>query len=285
MAETFGAVAGALSVAALFNNCVDCFGYIQLGRRFGRDFERYQLKLDITRCRISRWGEAIAINTNPHFATDTPHDITSQQAWRILDQIRLLFEEAQRSSSRYDPPAGSRALAPSELTLVARNLHGRMEDIAHRRQRRTGLWKKVAWALYDSKHLEKLVGDITGLVGDLEHLYPMEMQRRNLIGPEIEGVEDELSFLALEDAASGTDDLLAKAVADKMEAIATRNHSKDIQTEESARVRVGNEWSEGVLSRGVPAMDKTENSAGAITARGASAVHIGTKYGGRGIFD
>jgi hypothetical protein len=34
MAEVFGTVAGALSVAALFNNCVDCFEYIQLGRHF-----------------------------------------------------------------------------------------------------------------------------------------------------------------------------------------------------------------------------------------------------------
>jgi hypothetical protein len=33
MAEVFGTVAGALSVAALFN-CVDCFEYIQLGRHF-----------------------------------------------------------------------------------------------------------------------------------------------------------------------------------------------------------------------------------------------------------
>lgn len=38
MAEVFGIVSGALSVAALFKNCVDCFEYIQLGRNFGRDY-------------------------------------------------------------------------------------------------------------------------------------------------------------------------------------------------------------------------------------------------------
>lgn len=131
MAEAFGAVAGALSVAALFNNCVDCFGYIQLGRRFGRDFERCQLKLDITRPRISRWEEAVDVNADPRFATNGSDDIASQQAWRILDQIRLLFGEAQRSSSRYGPPAESRALTQSGLTPVVRNLHTRMEDIVH----------------------------------------------------------------------------------------------------------------------------------------------------------
>ncbi|KAJ4310785.1 hypothetical protein N0V84_010793 [Fusarium piperis] len=280
MAETFGAVAGALSVAALFNNCVDCFGYIQLGRHFGRDFERCQLKLDIT-----RWGEAVHVNTDPRFATNGPDDIASQQAWRILDQIRLLFEEAQKSSSRYGLPVDSRALGRSDLTPVFRSLHSRMEDIVHQRQRQTRLWKKFAWALHDSKHLEKLIGDIAGLVGDLENLYPAEMQRRGLVGLEMEEVDDELSLLALQDAAYGTDHLLSEAVADKMKAIASRNEANNILTEGTARVRVGNEWSESVLSGGVSVMDKTENKAGAIIARGGSIVHIGTTYGGRGIFD
>ncbi|RKK66012.1 hypothetical protein BFJ69_g15783 [Fusarium oxysporum] len=37
MAEVFGVVASALSVAALFNNVVDCLKYIQLGGNFGAD--------------------------------------------------------------------------------------------------------------------------------------------------------------------------------------------------------------------------------------------------------
>lgn len=31
MAEVFGIIAGNLSAAAVFNNVVDCFGYVQLG--------------------------------------------------------------------------------------------------------------------------------------------------------------------------------------------------------------------------------------------------------------
>lgn len=38
MAKVFGVIAGALNVAALFNNCIDCFEFVQLGRRFGRDY-------------------------------------------------------------------------------------------------------------------------------------------------------------------------------------------------------------------------------------------------------
>jgi hypothetical protein len=54
MAETFGTVAAVLSVAALFNNCVDCFEYVQLGRHFGQDYERCELKVDIAQTRLSR---------------------------------------------------------------------------------------------------------------------------------------------------------------------------------------------------------------------------------------
>ena len=72
MAEIFGTVASALSVAALFNNCVDCFEYIQLGRRFGQDYERPQLKVDIAKTRLSRWGEAVAIHRDSRFTTAMP---------------------------------------------------------------------------------------------------------------------------------------------------------------------------------------------------------------------
>jgi hypothetical protein len=74
MAQVFGTVSGALSVAARFNNCVDCFEYIQLGGHFGRDFERCQLKLDLAKIRSSRRGKAVDINDHPRFATNTPDD-------------------------------------------------------------------------------------------------------------------------------------------------------------------------------------------------------------------
>jgi hypothetical protein len=99
MAEVFGTVAGALSVAALFNNCVDCFEYIQLGRHFGRDFERCQLKLDIAKTRLSRWGEAVEVNKDPRFASDSPGDQASRQAKVILEQIEQLFQSASKTTT------------------------------------------------------------------------------------------------------------------------------------------------------------------------------------------
>jgi hypothetical protein len=78
MAEVFGVIASALSVAALFNNCVDCFEFIQLGRRFGSDYERCQLRLDIAKTRLGRWGEAVKVNEDARFYSDSPTDKSVQ---------------------------------------------------------------------------------------------------------------------------------------------------------------------------------------------------------------
>lgn len=99
MAEIFGTVAGALSVAALFADCVDCFEYVQLGRHFGQDFERCRLKVDIAQTRLSRWGEAVAIHEDPRFATTTPADAPTRQVQSVLEEIDLLFNRSKRNRS------------------------------------------------------------------------------------------------------------------------------------------------------------------------------------------
>lgn len=55
-------------------------------------------------------------------------------------------------------------------------------------------------------------------------------------------------------------------------------------TREEARVRVGNEVDASVFGRSGIA-DRTTNTADTVDAQGRSRVHIGNKYGGRGIFD
>src|SRR5258708_991379 len=99
--DIFGVVTGTLSVAALFNTCVECFEYIQLGRHFGEHYERCQLRLDVARIRLGRWGEAVQINENPRFETSLPGDQPIWLVREVLDDLGLLFHNALRSSKRY----------------------------------------------------------------------------------------------------------------------------------------------------------------------------------------
>ncbi|GKT45968.1 heterokaryon incompatibility protein s [Colletotrichum spaethianum] len=287
-AETFGVVAGALSIASLFNNCVDCFEYIQMGRHFGRDFERSLLRIDIAKARLSRWGEAVAINENPCFTTNTPGDRSSLQVQSILEQINDLFQTLQRSSKHYEIGANHEdlvRLTDTGMQPVAQQLHRRLSLIAGQRQKKTSLTKKVTWALYDGKNFNKLVNEMMDFVDALETLFPAEQARRRLARLEIDAVEDEESLTMLQDAAQEADSVLSEAVREKFEGMTGRNYAEVISAEEQAKIRVGNEWSEAALDPATRYTDRTENGAGSVAARGTTAVHIGNRYGGRGIFD
>jgi hypothetical protein len=288
MAEVFGIVAGALSVAALFNNCVDCFEYIQLGRHFGRDYERCQLKLKIAQTRLSRWGKAVDINQDPRFATISPADASTLQVQSVLEEIGLLFQSVAKASKRYELSAKQEDLIlyqDTDIRPVFQRVFGRLETVVRQRQKETSLMKKAAWALYDGKNFDKLVEQITGFIDDLENICPIESACRQLAQLEIAEVDDEPSLKAISDGATDIDLVLAEAAGQKAEGIAMKIHVGTIGTQDTARVRVGNEYDENVLGRGLVVTDQTITSVDIIDAKGSSAVHIGNTYGGRGIFD
>lgn len=85
----------AISVAGLvgiFNACMDCFEYIQLGRSFGEDFGKCMLRLDVVRLRMSRWGTAAGLS--PGFRRFKPASVSREEydvAEDLLQQIQALF--------------------------------------------------------------------------------------------------------------------------------------------------------------------------------------------------
>jgi Prion-inhibition and propagation/Het-s 218-289 len=284
MAEIFGATAAALSVAALFNNCVDCFEYIQLGRHFGRDYQTCQLKLDVAKTRLGRWGQALDINDDPRFDTKVPSDQSIQLAQSILEEIVLLFESVHKTSKRYEMVAKKQDLVlfeEKDMKPTFRGLHNLLKERARWRQKNTSLVKKTAWALYDGKSFERMADQITGFVDDLEKLFPVEAACRRLAEIEIEEIEDESSLTALKDAADGTDKVLLDAVVQKAQTIAGRNYAKDIKADNSADVQVGNQFSEAILVHGIAITDRTVNSVERVVAKGTSKVQIGNRFGVR----
>jgi len=288
MAEVFGIFAGALSVATLFNNCVDCFEFVQLGRSFGRDYERCQLRLDIASARLARWGESVKINNDPRFGTGSPTDKSIQLAQSILEEIALLFESARKTAKRYELVADQQDLVvfqDSDMRPIGRALHNKLRNLARSRQERTSLARKTTWALYDGKALEKMVDQIVGLMDDLDKSFPVGLVRRKLAKADIEEVEDEASLGMIKDAARGSDAALLDAAAQKMDTITGRNSAKNTNTEESARVQVGNVFTEVALHRKIGFSDYIVNSVETVFAKGQSGVQIGNTYGGRGFWD
>ncbi|ORY18352.1 prion-inhibition and propagation-domain-containing protein [Clohesyomyces aquaticus] len=164
--EAGGLAVGLVALASLFNNAVDCFEYVQLGRSFGTNFQTSLLKLDNARLRLSRWGQAVGLSGNLEEvqslqeATVQKEDIA--KAERLLGQIMELFADTEKISTKYKR---SVKLDDSSLTIL------NMRKLSIKRQNGTKLLQKVKWALYEEKHFKRLIEDIINLVGDLLEVF------------------------------------------------------------------------------------------------------------------
>lgn len=87
-----------MSLAGLFNNAVDSYGYVRLGQHYAPDFETSQTKLDLSKLQLSCWGAALGLDAFPTKASSLPvssvpqHEV--QQAEAALRQITDLLDDA-----------------------------------------------------------------------------------------------------------------------------------------------------------------------------------------------
>ncbi|GFP57396.1 hypothetical protein ACSS6W_010312 [Trichoderma asperelloides] len=289
MAEIFGIVTGAVSVAALFNNCVDTFEYIQLGRHFGQDYERCQLKLDLAKTRLGRWGEVVGVNRDERFTSASQTDGAVKVALGILEDMDICFKAAEEKSKRYANRAGEeeRMICDNNnMKPVFQRLHNHCRDIGRRRKNSIGILKKSAWALYDGKSLESIINQVLSWIDELEKLFPNEKTTyQKVVEIEIEEVNDELGLKTLKDAARDIDPDLEQALERKVASIEGNNSVKNITLEDGARSHIGNSFSAAVLQHEILVNDRTNNSVDTISAKNESRIQVGTVYGGKGIWD
>jgi hypothetical protein len=180
--EPAGLAVGVIALAGLFNNAVDCFKYVQLGRSFGTNFQTSLLKLDNARLRISRWGAAVGLSGDLEDARSLQGATVNKEdvliAERTLGQILKLFADAEGISAKY-----KRFARPDDLTLsalkvhadmdaVGQSLHKKMRKLCIKRQNRSTLYQKAKWALYKEEHFKKLIENIKDLVNALSKLFP-----------------------------------------------------------------------------------------------------------------
>ncbi|THV95497.1 hypothetical protein D6D27_03201 [Aureobasidium pullulans] len=217
--EAGGLGVGAVALAGLFNNVVDTYGYVRLGKQYARDFETSQAKLDLSRLQLSRWGEALGLASITK-TTQLPTALGSSDniatAENALGNIFNLLDDAHHLSKRYEQRESGDTVAT--LNPDDSELHRRVQRIVTQRQRNTGLLKKAAWALYRKNDLENLVEDITDLTAQLVNLFPATKQRQQeLSTAELNALGDE-RLLFIKNIADDQDPLLATAAQEAMQA-------------------------------------------------------------------
>ncbi|CAG8954582.1 hypothetical protein HYFRA_00004499 [Hymenoscyphus fraxineus] len=267
MAETFGVVAGIVGLAGAFSGCVDCFEYIQLGRRFAQDYGACQLKLDILSLRLSRWGLAVGLsdNSNENGRVQPKVTATEQELQRLADVLEELYEdlrEASKKSERFRTKTERNATTENsnqclqvldpekELRNDYRLLHVSTTNIVARRKRndlKSGFWNNTKWALYEKKAFDHLVDNITGHIDTLENVFPAVNEAlAETSKAELSGItdDDDLKLLAI--TAGDSDKTLVETVKKTLAERGDTWTDFNISLEESGQVQVGHEFGAGM---------------------------------------
>lgn len=223
--EAGGLAVGIVALAGLFNNAVDCFEYVQLGRSFGTNFQTSLLKLDNARLRLSRWGQAVGLSGNIENVQSLEAAVIPAEdipkAEKILGQILELFADAEGVSTKLKNRASTDGSSLMVLDIqvdmdpVSRSLHEKMRDLSIKRQNGTALRQKVKWALYEEKHFKRLIEDIIGLVNDLVQLFPaVQQKQQELCELEVSEIGTNESLPVLKDIAASQDKDLEIAISE-----------------------------------------------------------------------
>ncbi|KAF2679237.1 hypothetical protein K458DRAFT_422453 [Lentithecium fluviatile CBS 122367] len=198
------AIAG---IPGIFKSSVDCFQYIRLGQRFGKDFGFCLAKLEAAQVRLTRWGEPIGLLEDKVDIKGPYRDEDIIKAYEWLGQIEAAFEEAKAISAKYADSKKKKGkdmdLEPldEEQTLEPgssiKSLVVSLRSISRERQRHFSLPRKITWALYGKDSFDSLIEELVTLISNLVELFPSNRHRlEELCKQEVSGLKEE-SVLSL----------------------------------------------------------------------------------------
>lgn len=257
--ESVGLGVGIAGLAGVFTACVDCFEYIQLGRKFGHDYGKCLLRLDAAKVRMTRWGASVGIGAPMQLLNQTTiPEKELELAKGLLEQILESFGDAERVSERYKKHVTVKKSGLDDLALYDANsdldpeyrtLHLTLSQLALERQKKTSLLKKTTWALYEKKKFDVMIDDITGFVGDLVDLFPAAVGNQELLcKTEVSAVKESQDLMLLKAVACEDDKLLEEAVNKEME---NPGHTfTDWKAEGKSKMWAGDDNGFGVASKG-----------------------------------
>jgi Prion-inhibition and propagation len=199
---------------------------------------------------------------------------------RLLAEIMEAFDEAKKLSSEKSPDELTLSVDRDDSVL---SIAKKIRTLATRRQIGASLGKKMAWALFEEKQLNKLIEDVTRLVNDLVDLFPAAKETQhqlclNELSEIVDTRNDEQGLTVLRTTSDGIDETMKSVVEEAVET--RRSHSYvNISATDQARVANGDHINEGVYTAG------HGHSYRDISASGSARIVNGNIFGGRSIWD
>lgn len=193
MAEVIGALASGITLASLLKGCLDAIDLIQTAQDQELDLKKLVLRLNIEKCRLYTWGEAMGLTTASVIGPSRPLESCPAHvrdlARDTLEMIIQLFTDTKRLSDRY----GCEAILPttaSGLLLTRNSGFGPIEKLAasfsHYRvniktpKKIKRLTLQTKWVIRDREKFISLVAEVKDFVDGLQNitksLYPVAQQ-------------------------------------------------------------------------------------------------------------
>ena len=207
--EPIGLTIGAITLASLFIECVECLDLIELARSSERDLTTQVCKLNIVKRQLMVWGESIGL-LSPDEGRDGILDQLRghQEIKDVLQQISILLQDVEELKTRYGVEADSTNDGGQshciEVSRCRRDIfkqHPIMEFLSRlaTHQRKSTIITKTRWAIRDSKKFEALVKNLDWFVTKLiriEVSHDTHVRRDMATCEEVESIVD-LSTLAI----------------------------------------------------------------------------------------
>jgi hypothetical protein len=246
--EVLGAVASGLTLVGLFKVCVEAFDVIQTARNQELDCRKLILRLNIEKCRLYAWGQAIGLTDafrteeNSRPLQDFMFEGLVQEA---LEMILLLFGDANKLKDTYgckQEQQPGRFLLDTEADSIDKlaiafkrfRINGKLSKQA------SELYSKAKWSIYDRKKFGLFVAEAKTLVDGLQETTKSLSslpQQKKLMTSAIQSIKDVRTHILIADVCEADYPELSEVSARATEAASLL--PEDVQRIDEWKLEVG----------------------------------------------
>ena len=155
-----GFTVGVIGLSGLVSGCIEAFDIVQAKSNYGREQTKLFTQLEIERCRLLIWAEAVGLIPQPQrsdsrfLSRRVDHLIH-----RVLKEIMGLLCDLNSFGCREVPPSQASGPIATQLLNLRTSLRGTtLEEPDYTSQFRTFLKKK--WVIHDCEEVSALVDEI-----------------------------------------------------------------------------------------------------------------------------
>lgn len=239
-----------------YSGAVKAWTTFRTAAHFSEDSDELVLKLSLERFRFETWGRNAGLEQNTFHASLFP---VLDLVTKVLDRIRILFENADDLRSRYGlesdansddmPKATERFIYRMQhsirSTVIRLELSDRVELDCAKQKSQAPPGLKIRWGIRDKEKFQKLVEAIEAYIGKLNQLLT-ESQRRSLVEDQartniaiIGNITDEKSLEVMRKAIDiGTQDPSIMSLVERKALASPAWEAKDIERAHNTELKV-----------------------------------------------